>query len=514
LPAAAPHADNQAVVTPFAEYTDYDGLGLAELVVRGDVHPSELLAACIARIEADDPRIGAVVRRLDEMARRSAAAPLPDGPFRGVPMFLKDLLADLAGVPTGRGSRLFADAVAERDCELVRRFKAAGLVIAGKTNTPELGITPTTEPEHHGPTRNPWSLAHSAGGSSGGSAAAVAARIVPIASGGDGGGSIRIPASCCGVFGLKPSRGRNPSGPHDGERWRGMVSEHVLTRSVRDSAAMLDATAGADLGAPYEIARPARPYLQEVTAAPGRLRIAFTAAPLLPSVIDPECIDGLHATATLLGELGHEVLERAPEVDGPAFARAFLTVLCANVCADLDDAAARRGRPIRASDVEYTTWALALLGRQIRAGDYERALRHLQRASRRVAELFTDVDVLLTPTLATPPPLLGALAPRGAEALLLRALGRLHAGKILDLIDALGSAAAKAYSFIPFTPIFNATGQPAMSVPLWWSAAGLPVGMQFVGRSGDEATLFRLAGQLERARPWADRRPPLRPVDP
>lgn len=497
---------------PFRDYTRHDGLGLAELVARGDVHPSELVEAALARIDAVDPQLGALARRLDDRARTSAAAPLPAGPFRGVPILLKDLLADLEGVPTSRGSRLFAAEVAAHDSEFVRRLKASGVVILGKTKTPEFGITPTTEPVLHGPARNPWDLGRSAGGSSGGSAAAVAARLVPIASGGDGGGSIRIPASCCGVFGLKPTRGRTPTGPDRGENWRGLAVEHVLTRSVRDSAAMLDATTGVDHGAPYQVPPPARPFLAEVGAAPGRLRIAFTARPLLGRSIDPECVRGVQATAELLRELGHEVVERAPVVDGPAFSRAFLTVICANARADLDDAARRRGRRVTPDEVEFTTWALGLLGGEVRAGDYELALRHLQGASRRVAELFVDHDVLLTPTVAAPPPRHGELMPRGAEALLLRAIGRLRAGKLLDLVGALESAAAKAYEYIPFTPVFNATGQPAMSVPLWWTPAGLPLGMHFVGRFADEATLLRLAAQLEEARPWADRRPPAVPA--
>ena len=496
----------------FRDYAGLDGLALAGLVARGEVHPRELVDTCLAAIDAVDPTIGAIARRLDDLARRTAEGPLPEGPFRGVPILLKDLLADLAGVPTGRGSRLFAHDLPPGDSELVRRFKAAGVVIVGKTKTPELGITPTTEPAHLGPAKNPWDPRRSAGGSSGGSAAAVAARLVPIASGGDGGGSIRIPASCCGVFGLKPSRGRNPSGPGPGEPWRGLAVEHVLTRSVRDSAAMLDATAGPDLGAASLLPPPPRPFLAEVGAPPGRLRIAFTSRPLLGDAVHPDNVRALDETVRLLQDLGHDLVERAPEVDGPAFARAFLTVICANVRADLDDAARRLGRRVGPSDVEYTTWALALLGRELRAGDYEAALRHLQLASRRVAALFVDHDLLLTPTVATPPPEHGALHPRGAEAALLRALGRLRAGKLLDLFGALEAAAAKAYQYIPYTPIFNATGQPAVSVPLGWSSDGLPLGMHLVARVGDEAALLRLAAQLEEARPWASRLPPGLPL--
>ncbi len=493
----------------FLEYADYDALGLAALVRDGHVHPSELLEACLERAERLGPSLNAIVRRFDERARRAAAGPLPAGPFRGVPFLVKDLLADIQGLPTSRGSRFFADDVADRDSELVRRWRAAGVVFAGKTNTPEFGLHPTTEPAHFGPARNPWDTERITGGSSGGSAAAVAAGIVPIASGGDGGGSIRIPASCCGLFGLKPSRGRTPTGPTAGEHWRGLAVEHVLSRSVRDSAAMLDATHGADPGALHHAPPPARPFLDEVGANPGRLRIALSVEPLLGEHLDPECRAAVEDTAALLAELGHEVVHARPHLEAGPFSEAFLTVLCAEVRSAIETGARRLGKRPRPRDFEPATWVMGLLGRSLPASALSRALDHLHTSARGVSRLFEDYDLLLTPTLAAPPPRLGELLPQGAEARFLQIAGKLRAGRLLDLLGALPKTAEKVFAFTPYTPIFNVTGQPAMSVPLHWSAAGTPIGSHVVGRFGDEATLLRLAAQLEAARPWADRRPPI-----
>ena len=309
------------------EYVRHDGLGLAGLVKRGEVSPVELLDAAVARIEAHNPALNAVVRTRYAQARIEAGQVNPEAPFAGVPFLLKDLLATIAGEPTAGGNRLLASMQMPRNSEMVRRYRAAGLVIAGRTNTPELGLTPYTEPALYGPARNPWSLAHSPGGSSGGSAAAVAARLVPVASGGDGGGSIRIPASCCGLFGLKPSRGMTPTGPDFGELWRGFVVEHVLSRSVRDSAALLDATAGADAGAPYAAPARLRAFVEEARTEPGALRIAFTRQGLFGGSIDADCLAGLEATARLLESLGHRVEEATPPVDGAACALAFLTII-------------------------------------------------------------------------------------------------------------------------------------------------------------------------------------------
>jgi len=492
----------------FPDYARYDGLALAELVRRRAVTPSDLLEEAISRIEALNPRFNAVVTRMYDAARREIARGVIEGPFGGVPMLVKDLLADCAGVPTSAGNRLLKNVPAAQDAEIVTRYRRAGAVILGKANTPEFGLVPFTEPEVFGPTRNPWDPSRTVGGSSGGPAASVAARMVPIAGGGDGGGSIRIPASCCGVFGLKPTRGRTPSGPEHGEHWRGFVVEHVLTRSVRDSAAMLDAIAGPDVGAPYFLPAPARPFLDEVAAEPGRLRVAFTTTPLLGTQVHADCVAGVAATAELLQSLGHEVVEACPHIDREAFAVAFLTIVAAEARADIEWAASKAGRPVSKDGFEGATYALGLVGKGLGAADYAGAARYLQRSARDVGRFFETCDVLLTPTVSQPPFEIGALQARGADKALIRFVGATNAGWLLRAAGAIDKLAAQTFEFMPYTPVFNVTGQPAMSVPLHSTAAGLPIGMHFVGRFGDEATLFRLAGQLERARPWIDRVPP------
>jgi amidase len=494
------------------EYAAHDGLGLAALVRQRQVSAAELLDAALARIDAVDPQLHAVVRRRDEAARREAAAVDPGSPFAGVPFLLKDLLATLAGEPTGSGNRLLSALPMAADSELVRRLRRAGLVIAGRTATPEFGLTPYTEPRLGGPTRNPWSAAHSPGGSSGGSAAAVAAGMVPLASGGDGGGSIRIPASCCGLFGFKPSRGALPTGPQFGEVWRGFVTEHALTRSVRDSAALLDATWGADGGAPYAAPALERPLLDEVGREPGRLRIAWTDKPLLGDrAIAPhaDCRAALEDAVRLLGELGHELVEAAPDIDPWACAMAFTTVLAVENWGDMQALSRLFGRRPRAADFEPATFALGLLGRSLGAAAYVDALRLLQQTSRRLAPFFERHALLLTPTLATPPIVSGALQPSAGERRLMAMVNALGAGWLLRAGGAVEQMASKAFAYIPYTPLFNATGQPAMSLPLHWNAQGLPIGVQLAAPLGADGLLLRVAAQLEAARPWAGRRPPL-----
>jgi amidase len=493
----------------FSKYEEYDGLGLAELVRNRAVKPSELIEEAISRVEKFDPRLNMVVQKMYEQAREAAEGDLPDGPFMGVPSLLKDIRAAYAGVPLRSGSRFYKDYVPDHDSEIVRRLKSSGMVIIGRTNTPELGLLPVTEPELFGPSNNPWNEGCTTGGSSGGSAAAVAARVVPLAHGSDGGGSIRIPASCCGVFGLKPTRGRNPAGPDHGEGWHGLACEHGLTRSVRDSAAMLDATAGPDTGAPYWAVPPSRPFLSEVGEDPGRLRIAFTSAPLLPAEVHEDCVRGLEEAVRLCQDLGHETEEVSPGIDSVAFAKAFLTVLYAEIGAGIQEAEELVGRKATSRDFEPETWTAGLLGREFRAADLSRATHILHGWGRTVARLFEDYDVLLTPTLAMPPVVTGAFKPTAAQITAMKVLGRFNAGGLINRLVGIDKLVSELFRFIPFTPPFNASGQPAMSVPLHWNDDGLPIGMQFVGRYGDEATLFRLAGQLEKARPWAQRKPPI-----
>ena len=470
------------------DFEKYDGLGLADLVRRKEVSPAELLEAAIARAEAANPTLNAIVTRLYDQARAAVAAGLPSGPFTGVPYLLKDLGALYTGAPTSFGSTFFDGYVADHDSEITARLKRAGLVIFGRTNTPEMGLAPSTEPRRFGPTRNPWGLAHSAGGSSGGSAAAVAAGVVPMAHATDGGGSIRIPASCCGLFGLKPTRARNPMGPDAGEGWGGASVGHAVTRSVRDSAALLDATSGPDVGDPYWAPPPAGPFLAEVGRDPGRLRIALTTTAFNGKPVHAECADAARAAAKLCASLGHTVEEARPQVDAGALAMAVRIVIAANVRAALEARAAALGRPLTERDVERQTWGRVVDGAAFTAWEYARSIGVVHRTGRAVARFFTSYDVLLSPTLCQPPYRLGVMDMSSTDD--------------ATYIDAV-------LSCIGFTSLFNQSGNPAMSVPLAGSREGLPIGVQFAGRFGDEATLFRLAAQLESASPWADRRPSL-----
>jgi amidase len=489
------------------EYDRLDATDLAALVRRKEVSPPELVEAAIERVEARNPPLNAVIARSYDRARQQARGALPEGPFRGVPFLLKDMLAVEGGICTTNACTFFQGFAPKLDSELVHRLKAAGLLIVGKTNTSEMGILPVTEPRLYGPTRNPWNTAYTPGGSSGGSAAAVAARMVPMAHGGDGGGSIRIPASCCGLFGLKPTRGRNPMGPYVGEGWHGIAVEHALTRSVRDSAALLDATHGPDLGAPYVAPPPARPYAEEVRREPGKLRIAFTTRSLLGSAVHPDCVEAVRRAAELCEKLGHSVEEDAPGIDRRALSKAFLVLIAAETAAEIDGAAEAMDKRPRARDFEPGTWMLAQIGHKFRADELARAVHRVRAAGRELAGWFEKRDAFLTPTLAAPPLKVGALDQKPAEKLALAVLrafpSEMAMRKLLDQI------AEQAFEFAAFTPLANLTGQPAVSVPLHWNGEGLPIGSHFFGRFGDEATLLRLAGQLEQAQPWAHRRPDL-----
>lgn len=491
----------------FDDYVRHDALGLAALVSRGEVSASELLETAIARTEAVNPRINAVVRTLYARAR-SRIDEVPKGrPFSGVPFLLKDLSAELGGEIITGGSRFFADYVATHDSALVRRYREAGLVIFGKTNTPEFGLTPFTEPALFGPARNPWNPAHTTGGSSGGAGAAVAAGIVPMANGGDGGGSIRIPASCNGLVGLKPTRGRIPD--VHGESWWGCCSEHVLSRSVRDCAAALDASGGPFPGNPYFTAAPATPYLDIIRTPPKALKIAFTAEPLVGRSMDPECRRGLEATAKLLEDLGHHVVEATPPVSRDAFLIAFVTMITSETAGTLALRARELGRAPGRDEIEPATRAFMRIGQALTGEDVALARRCFLEVSRAVGEWFQDYDVLVTPTLGRPPFKIGALQPTIVEKVQLEALNRLPLARFAKGGRAMLPLAHKTFDWIPNTPLFNVTGQPSMSLPLHWSRDGLPVGMMFTARFADDATLLQLAAQLEQARPWFDRRAPL-----
>jgi amidase len=474
-------------MSAFTDYERYDGLGLAALVAKRQVSPQDLLEAAIACVEARNGAVNAVTMKLYDYARAAIAAGLPDGPFRGVPYLMKDLSSQLAGVPMTRSSRYYADApVATADSEHARRLKRAGLVIFGRTNTCELGLSLTCEPQLHGATKNPWDVTRISGGSSGGAAAAVGARMLPMAHASDGFGSIRAPAACCGVVGLKPTRGRNTMAPYTGEGLGGLSTEHAVTLSVRDSAALLDATAGPGAGDPYSAAPPAGPFLREVGANPGRLRIAFTTVTPNGAKVEAESLRTLAETAKLCADLGHQVEEANPGIDGEAVVPTFLTLAAANTVVNLAGNPAK-GRPAREDEVERVTWLTGQMGQRLTAADYVRATQTAHRLGRQMAAFHEHWDVLLTPGLATLPPRLGWI------------------DMMLDDVDEYWR---RVFHFSPFTVWFNITGQPAMMLPLG-VAGELPVAAQIVARYGDEAMLFRLAAQLEAARPWFDRRPPL-----
>ena len=470
----------------FEEYSSYDAIGLAELVRKKEVKPIELVDAAIERIERLNPTLNAVITPLFNQARKAAAGNLPQGPFTGVPYLLKDIGAMLGGVRMTMGTAFLQDFIPDHDSELVIRLKRSGLIFVGKTSTPELGILPTTESRLLGRTRNPWNLDRTTGGSSGGSAAAVAARIVPAAHANDGGGSIRIPASCCGVFGLKPTRARNPLGPDLGDMFGGLVAEHAVTRSVRDSAAILDATSGPDIGDPYWAPPPARPFLQEVGANPGKLRIAFTASGVAGIDVHPDCVEAVKDAAKLCADLGHKVEEAPLPANRDLINQAFMVLWTAGCAWTIDGLAMARRKKPSSGEFEPLTWVLYEMGKRQTASSYLLSLTLLQRVARDLARFSLKYDVWITPTLAEPPVPLGTFDSPPENPL--------HGYR-------------RAEKFVPFTPICNITGQPAMSVPLFWNREGLPVGTHFIGRFGDEATLFRLASQLESARPWAGRLP-------
>jgi amidase len=488
------------------EYDDLDAVALADLVRRKEVSPEELLEAAIERVEVRNPHVNAVVCAMFDRARQRADR-LPDGPLRGVPFLVKDLKLQIAGTPTSNSCKLQLRRIATRSSVLAERYEAAGMQILGKTSTPEFGIMGITEPDVRGPCRNPWHLGHTPGGSSGGSAAAVAARIVPAAHGGDGGGSIRIPASACGLFGLKPTRGRVTMAPFAGEAWGGFVQEHVLARSVRDSALLLDVADAPTPGEPYSAPPKARPWLEEVGASPGRLRIAFTRSPLYAGQTHPDCAAALDDAIQLLAALGHHVTEARPPFPQKDMVRAYFLTVATGVARFVETAAEEAGKLPEPGDFEAATWLLALIGWKTTAPELLAAQQLMHRTSRDVAAFFERHDLMLTPTLARPPAKIGELNTSKLELAQISLLKRMPISALLDVaLDKMGSG---KLSYTPNTQLFNQTGQPAMSVPLHWNGDGMPIGVQLAARFGDEATLFRVGAQLEAARPWASRKPPI-----
>ncbi len=468
------------------EYARHDATSLAKLVRQKKVKPLELVDAAIARIEEVNPRLNAVIWTMFDRARATAKGKLPDGPFAGVPFLLKDILGDMEGVPTRQGSRLMPEIPAPRNSELVNRFLKAGVIPLGKTNVPEYGLTATTESKLYGPARNPWNTDHSTGGSSGGSGAAVASGMVPIAHANDGGGSIRIPASCNGLVGLKPTRGRNPLGPDLGDVMGGLVAEHIVSRSVRDTATMLDCVAGPDLGDPYAAPPGPRSWTKTAKKDPGKLRIAFARTRMGGGELHPDCVAAVEAAAKLCKALGHKVEEASPPVDQESLTEPFMALWTSGVAMQVDFIAQMTGQKPGLKNLEGLTFGLYEAGKRVTAAQYQMALTQLQQVSRIVANWHVKYDVWITPTLGKPPLI----------------IGEFH----VDERD-IEKGFAPMLDYVPFTALQNSTGQPAINLPLFWNASGLPIGTQFVSRVGEEALLLQLATQIEMAQPWASRYP-------
>ncbi len=488
------------------EYAAHDGLGLAQLIADGQVTAEEVVQAAQARAREVNPRINAIVRWMDADAQARLSEPL-SGPFAGVPFLLKDLGQEYAGVPSSYGCRALAHVPATEHATVVQRWLDAGLVVFGKTNTPEFGAKGITEPDLFGAARNPWDLNRTPGGSSGGSAAAVAAGIVPVAGASDGGGSIRIPAACCGLFGLKAGRGLIPFGPIAGEPLHGAATNGVISRSVRDSAAMLDVLAGPDATAPYAPAVPTMPFLDEVGRDPGRLRIGFHTNSAINANPHPSAIAAVTEAAKLLESLGHEVEPVAAPFDDAALARDFLNIWFVHAAWLVADV--RRLTGAGDDGFELDTLVMAALGRAISSVEHCAALEHRHEHVRGLATFHQSYDLLLTPTLATPPPRIGQFDTPRALQPFARLLLRTRTTRVLSRLGVVDKMIDDNLGWVPYTQLANLTGRPAASVPLHWTADGLPLGVQFVAAPGGEALLLRLASQLEEAQPWAGRRPAL-----
>lgn len=496
----------------FAEYEQYDGVGLAALIRNGEIKAVDVCEEAIRRAEALNPNINAIITPLYEYARKATEELPVNGSFSGVPFLLKDAHHALKGAALSCGSALLKQDIAQTDAEIVRRFKQCGLVILGKTNTPEFKLSYVTEPKAFGVTRNPWNLEFTSGGSSGGSAAAVAARIVPLASGTDEGGSIRVPSSCCGLFGLKPSRGRNPVGPDFDMEWDGMSTSHVITRSVRDSAAILDAISGYEIGAPFWSPHHHKPFIEEVNVDPGPLSIGFHTRSAFGREVHAECKDAVIQTCMLLNELGHQVEEIVPGYKEEEIALDWFIVLLGNFAAHVEKLISVYGRHAVKRNLELLNYTLYKIGSALKAVDFINAKRKWRTYGYIMGQTLQKYDLMLTPTLGEPPIPVASIGPDKSDQRSMKLVSS-EAGKLitatrkmtLSLIEEIIQKTMKTQ--MPFTLIANITGQPAMSVPLYWTENGLPCGVQFLGRIGDEATLLRMAGQLEKARPWADKKP-------
>ncbi len=472
----------------FKEYPEYDAMGLADLIARKQVTAVEVLDAAIAVIEDLNPRLNAIIHTMYDEARKTISAGLPDTMVAGVPYALKDIGMFYTGVPTRCGSRLFNDFILDHDSTLVERLRRAGVVILGKTNIPDFALTIATEPRLFGPTENPWKSGYSCAGSSGGSVAAVAARMLPAAHAGDGGGSIRVPAAHCGLVGFKPTRARNPYGPDLGEGWSGVGVDHAVTRTVRDTAALLDVTHGPAPGDPYYAPEPPRPFIDEVGMEPGCLRIAFTVDAPNGVPVHDECKAAARNAAQLCTELGHNVEEAAFNFDMATMVWAYRVMIASNMHNVIEARLQQLGRDLQDDDLEQITRLRTEEYQRFTGADYARATQLFHTIGRQMGAFFEKYDILLTPTAAQPPLPLGVIDMGG------------------DNLDVFDDA---LFGHAPFTAHFNVSGNPAISLPSHWSKEGLPVGVHFGGRFGKDGTLIRLAAQIEKARPWQDRRPPI-----
>jgi amidase len=485
----------------FSEYIQYDGLGLAELIKRKEVTATELLRIALERTDATHKKLNAVIIRMDDIGKTRAKQPLT-GPFAGVPFLTKDISQDYAGVLSASGNKALkaANYRPSVHAEITQRWLNSGVVVFGKTNTPEFGIKGITEPEAWGASHNPWNLKHTPGGSSGGSAAAVAAGIVPIAGANDGGGSIRIPAACCGLFGLKPSRGRTPWGPEVTEQMHGAAMNHVLSRTVRDSAAMLDATHGDEIGSLYRLAAPARSYLEEAGRDPKSLKIAFSTRSPIGTPVDLEAIKAVEKTAKLLESLGHHVEEAEPDIDGIQAAYSFLTLWFASSTVIVNKVRKQTG--CGPDGFELETLASEAIGKATPSSQYAEAYVYANICARKLAEFHQRYDLWLTPTMAMPPARIGEIGMSKLEKIAVKVFLAGHLAVPVIKSGFAHKMAIENLKWVPFTQIANITGVPAMSVPLHVTKSGLPMGVQFIAAMGEEGLLFQLAGQLERAQPW------------
>lgn len=486
------------------EYKAYDGLGLAELVKRKEVQPEELVEEAIKVMDTLNPKLNAVINKLYDKARKAADAERT-GAFAGVPMLLKDISQEIEGEPITAGSKAFLTYRAKTDSEYVRRLRKTGAVFLGQTNVPEFALVAYTEPAHYGPTRNPWNLDHTPGGSSGGSAAAVASGMVPIAGANDGGGSIRIPAAYCGLFGLKPTRGRTPVGPNYGRAWQGASAEHVLTRTVRDSAAMLDQLHGHEKAGAFSIPAFEGSYLQAAsTPLDKKLKIAYSVTSPIGTEVHPECREAVLKTVRLLESMGHHVEEKDAPVDGNKIVKSYLTMYFGETAALLSSLEEVLGRKATPSDVEPTTWLLGLLGRATSAEEFVLSIREWDKAAYQIENFHETYDFHVTPTTAFPPARIGELEPTSAEKFLINTVGKIGLGGMLKKAGIVDQIAQKNLARTPFTQLANLTGQPAMSMPLHLTAEGLPVGVQVMAARGREDLLLQLAGELEQSAHWVD----------